>query len=327
MATEVVKIVDPDNGTGTDYTSLEAFMSGEDRDLVLADEIAVAKCRCTGGTADNTPVTCNGFTADATRRIKVWTDPAESYRHNGTYQTGNKYRLESSVNGYTSMFRLSQNFVDVIGIQLSPWTTGTATSRGVWIDNVPGGSGDSIDSLFDSCIFKHNTNFSSTGGDFGGQLQTVRIDLWLKNCLFYDFNGDGWSQGAGTLALINCTAINCGVYGFQGGSSVTFTNCIAQDCGTCFDSGSGSSDYNLDDDNTAPGSNSQHNKTLTFKNKAGDDFHLAATDTDAIGNGVGPSVDSDVPDHDVDRNIRSGSTCDIGFDEFVPSYSWNATMP
>ena len=79
MATTVTKIVDPDNGTGTDYTSLSAWEAGMQKDLVSADEISVAKCRCTGGTADTTAFSINGWTTDATRYIKIWTDPSEGY--------------------------------------------------------------------------------------------------------------------------------------------------------------------------------------------------------------------------------------------------------
>ncbi len=42
---------------------------------------------------------------------------------------------------------------------------------------------------------------------------------------------------------------------------------------------------------------------------------MAAGDTYAIGAGVGPSSDSVVPTDDVDGDTRSGTTCDLGFDE------------
>ncbi len=98
MATEVIKIIDPDSGTGFDYTDMSTWESNEQGDLTgIRDEIAIAKCRCTGGTADTTFVDVSGWTTSATQYIKIWTDPAEAYRHPGFLVTGNKYRLE--VNG------------------------------------------------------------------------------------------------------------------------------------------------------------------------------------------------------------------------------------
>ncbi|MFH2076319.1 MAG: hypothetical protein ABIJ57_13400, partial [Pseudomonadota bacterium] len=61
MASEVIKIVDPDSGAGFDYDSLFDWEAGEQADLTSGDgTIAVAKCRCTGGTVDSTGFTING---------------------------------------------------------------------------------------------------------------------------------------------------------------------------------------------------------------------------------------------------------------------------
>ena len=76
MPTEVVKVVDPDNGTGTDYTSLDNWednyggIAGSG-DCVTNDQIAVAKCRCTNGTADSSRGT------DSTRHANIRTDTSE----------------------------------------------------------------------------------------------------------------------------------------------------------------------------------------------------------------------------------------------------------
>ena len=97
MATEVVSVVDKDNGSGTDYLSLSLWESNEQGDLTgVRDEIAIAKCRCTGGTAD-TSVSIDGWTTSSTQYIKIWTDPAESYRHAGVYpSSGNIYRMSTT---------------------------------------------------------------------------------------------------------------------------------------------------------------------------------------------------------------------------------------
>jgi len=58
MATTVAKVVDPDVGSGYDYDSAYDWEVAQQGDLTGArNEIAVAKCRCTAGTADTTSVT------------------------------------------------------------------------------------------------------------------------------------------------------------------------------------------------------------------------------------------------------------------------------
>jgi hypothetical protein len=124
MATTVTKVVDPDSGAGYDYASLFDWEAAQQGDLTGArDEIAVAKCRCTGGTADTTNVTIDGWTTSTTQYIKIWTDPAESYRHNGTYQTGNKYRIETTIN--TRSIQVLENYVHFYGIQILTSSNGT----------------------------------------------------------------------------------------------------------------------------------------------------------------------------------------------------------
>ncbi len=70
--------------------------------------IAVATCRSTGGSADTTTVTIDGWTTDSDNYIKVWTDPDERYRHDGKWDD-NKYRLASSeakINVYESYTKI-----------------------------------------------------------------------------------------------------------------------------------------------------------------------------------------------------------------------------
>ena len=133
------------------------------------------------------------------------------------------------------------------------------------------------------------------------------------------FRSDIQSQTAGSAKVINNTFQNCTV-GVAGLSSTKVLNNVFQDCGTDVSGtvDTGNSGNNLSDAASGlPGSNNVHNSTLTFADKAGDDFHLDSGDSDAIGAGVGPSSDSDVLTTDVDGDTRSGTTCDIGYDEFV----------
>ena len=116
-ATQVVRIVDPDNGPGTDYTSLASWEAGEQKDLTTAsaDEIAIAKCRNTSGSADTTALQIGGWTTDADHYIKIWTDPNEGYRHDGTAGTG--YRLDVSSGNYIIYIR--ESHVKIFGLELT----------------------------------------------------------------------------------------------------------------------------------------------------------------------------------------------------------------
>ena len=152
MATEVTVIVDPDNGAGTDYTSLAAAIAGEARNLVTADEQLTIKCRCTGGTADG-PATINGFTTDATRYVKIWTDPSESYRHAGTYPSGNKYRIEIA---NTYGIKVSDEYVSIIGISISV-SASSATAYGIFTADYTLGTGIL---KIDKCIIRSTGNTS-----------------------------------------------------------------------------------------------------------------------------------------------------------------------
>ncbi len=73
---------------------------------------------------------------------------------------------------------------------------------------------------------------------------------------------------------------------------------------------------NLSDDAFSPDV-ALRNKTITFVSAGAADFdyHLAAGDTDAIGAGVGPTVDAQVAAEDIDGDSRAGeATTDIGAD-------------
>ena len=88
-------VVDPDSGTGFDYTSLSTWESNEQTSLGINEKnkICTAVCRCTGGTNDTTAVTINGWDVGTATYPKIWTDPDEAYRHPGYWITGNYYRL------------------------------------------------------------------------------------------------------------------------------------------------------------------------------------------------------------------------------------------
>lgn len=140
----------------------------------------------------------------------------------------------------------------------------------------------------------------------------------VKNCLAYNCNygfGGDWA----TSEYYNCTAADC-TYGFVADAAWTAINCLASGSTVGFvGTFSGSSDYNAEDDgNGAPGAHSHSGHTFTFVNEPGDDFHLDVDDVGAMGLGIGPGSDADVPSTDIDGDARAGVTCDIGADEYDP---------
>ena len=325
---EIVSIVDPDMGYGYDYDSLYDWEAGQQQDLVTNDQIAVAKCRCTGGTADTTAVTIDGWTVDSTRNIKNWTDPAESYRHNGTYQTGNKYRIEVTS---TKAIRTNEEFTRIIGIATKSTKVDTTSTTGISIQF----TGTGI-AYVDSCICVGVGGISYANSDAGG----ISIygpaggsNVFVSNCICYGwYSPTGSSYGfgispylaGGNVYIYNCTFKDntCGIYNYSTttscknvlstgstngdfenfGETLTCTNCASEDT-TADDFG---------------GSGNRVSQTFTFVSAT--DFHLASNDAGALGYGLNLYNDANYPfQTDIDGDDRGGAAAawDIGADESV----------
>jgi len=219
---ESIKIIDPNNGAGTDYTSLASFESTEQADVTAAtgsDTQFTAKCRCTGGTAD-VIANFNGWTTDAANYIKIWTDPAEGYRStDGTYQTGNIYRIEGDV-----PLTLQEANIKVLGIELDH--TGATTSSGIiYMVSIEGGG--TIDIGY--CILQNTAGasgmrsiFASTGIDSATTLNvfnTVAVNANGYSCRTFDTD---W-----TVNFYNCSFLGGDIAGIHqnSGGTVNVENC------------------------------------------------------------------------------------------------------
>lgn len=316
MATEVVSIIDPDAGSGYDYDSLYDWEAAEQGDLTgVRDEIAVAKCRCTGGTADTTSITINGWTTSETKYIKIWTDPAESYRHNGTWQTGNKYRIDSNSGSWNTITN-EEDYVTIEGLQIDNHET--VVGRGILT------TGAYTKIL--KCIIKSSAETCSTPT---GILLDGTNGI-VVNCIVYGFNqstGSGiYSNNDTNSKVYNNTSFN-NYNGFgtswtetsrvwknnigYGNSNVDFDNILVT-YNTC--------QYNASEDSSASGTGCRNNQTFAFVDYSGNNVHLSSTDTGALGYGANLYNDATYPfQDDIDGDDRggSGASWDIGADEYV----------
>lgn len=303
-------------GANRAYATLSEWETNEQTNLVSAGDTHIVYC--TGG-QDSTAVLIDGWTTGASNYITVSNNTTDDDA-GGIFDSA-KYFLDKGT-GSGGIVTVNSDNVKFSKVQFrrdGP-TSGSLSRSCVLIQAQA--SGNTHD--YNDCIFLSIAP-TATAQKAGIVVTDSDTVLTTKNCVFYDFddtNDDGISinsQSAGSADLINNTFQNCTV-GVTGLSNTKIKNNVFQDCGTDVSGtvDTTNSGYNLSDASSGlPGSNNVHSSTLTFNNKASDDFHLASGDTSAIGAGHGPSSDSDVPSTDVDGDARSGTTCDIGFDEYV----------
>lgn len=178
MATVVPKTVRP----GGDYTSLAAFESGEQRDLVAADEIAQAQC---GNFEDTTFVDFESWVTDETRYIDVIAD--DIHGSSGAITT-DAYRLAKLAGD--AMALGSTMHLHMEGIQVSTPSNIIFNQNGI-LSN----------SLIKNCVFQ------STGATFAITVSGSASQCKLINCLALRAGGTSLrmtASGASRLDAYNC---------------------------------------------------------------------------------------------------------------------------
>lgn len=300
------------SGSTRAYASANEWESNEQTNLVSAGD--THEVICEGGT-DSTAFDVNGWTTSATNFVTIKTTVDDP----GGILDATKYNLNPGTG--TARINVFSDNVDWEKIQfVRDGSSASGTRRALSIDFQSGGNSHNIT----DCIFVSVAAVSAnpTVGIYVDDSGTI---LTVKNTLIYDFDDtpdigiDINAQGSGGEDIINCVIQNCTI-GIEGLANTKIVNTVFQDNTTDINGtvDTVNSGNNLSDSATSlPGSNNVQSSTLTFEDKANDDFHLVSGDTDAIGAGIGPASDSDVLTTDVDGDTRSGTTCDIGFDEFV----------
>lgn len=289
------------------YTSLAAWEAAygglPNGNLVAQDKIAVARIEGTWTQADTTPLNLGGWTTDADHYIRIYTAPEA--RHHGI--PGSGYRLETTGSGpiYSSVAHFRIEGLEIHGLSSS---TPVYARPGAGID------GD--------IRLSHNL-IHGNGSNTGSGVYTYDYDgvtrIW--NNVIYDVGSPGYTAGIqtsrGATYIYNNTIVGI-ISGFairSGGVVIAKNNLTEAPGDDFYGSFYPGSDFNASADDTAPGFHSRRNQTFAFVDRAGDDFHLAASDAGARNYGRDLTGDPFITmADDVDGDTRAGGW-DIGADE------------
>lgn len=260
-----------------------------------------------GATADNVNVAFAGWTTNSggyPRIIGDWDPKDGDLKYDTT-----KYHLTGAGND-TPLQISGTAYIEIMNIQV-----------------VSGEYGYTIDSNTDNNYFKiHHCYIGKTNGT-----SSVVSLIQSENGKFY--NNLVYRTG-GTGNAIDCNYLNGNTYIYSNtiygsirgiivansSTSVYAKNNISQNNSTACYSGTfnSASTNNLASDTTAPGSNPQNSKTVSFVSTVTPDFHLSSSDTVAVGMGANLYADSAIAiTTDIDGDARPNGAQDIGADEYI----------
>jgi len=330
--TVVTKIVDPDNGPGTDYTSLRDFSYGEARNLVGLNQIAVALCRSSAGTADTMCVAFEQgpWVTDAMRYIEVKADTG----HRATPQwDDSKYRLFVDDRHHIEREIIDAEAVDMVfdGIQFRFIGTGQS-NRVLDFDRY------CPTVIVKNCYFR----VQLVGSGFITVLSTPQ-HAHVENSIFEGENTKGGgctvltSYGCGWMNVINNTFSGWfrNIYAQDGGRVYAVNNLVRNAIDGYLMKGGGQftvgTDYNSssiygDAMVYSPRSSTQfpwYNGAVSDSDLFEYGFHIRDVGFDV---GQGPLTNPYVPSTDMEGNLREGLTCYLGADEPGPDNPLPVTL-
>ncbi|MDR3582995.1 MAG: hypothetical protein P4L62_01390 [Candidatus Pacebacteria bacterium] len=334
-------LADAVTGSGLENPAIDASVRDFDswtggKDLVTADEqwniacYSDAEDLTTGVAINNSAI---DWVTDDTHYIKIYTpylssEVGISQRPNGAWDDS-KYRLDSDDDTNGPPMNINSANVWIDGLQIFSGATMMGTDA-IDLTNTSGKV-----KISNSILKADPVNGMS---NFGINISTISnagiYQAW--NNIIYGFLQGGISLdgSANILYAYNNTTIGSAgagediCYNSVNGTFVA-KNDIAQNCATgyggTFDSNSQNNLSDLSSD--APGTNSTNNSSLTFADSTNADYHLNASDTTAIGDGINLSADTNLSfSTDIDSDSRPATGAwDIGADEYVSL--GNATTP
>lgn len=203
--------------SGGDYTSLTAWEAAQQRNLVSADEIAVASIESSFNEIGN--VTLSGWTTDSTRYISITVIP--SCRHNGTWDES-KYFITGNVDDQA--FNSWVGNLYVVGVQCS-----TGGYERACFYNGPIGS--AAYNVFDRCIGLSSRSSGIiqcwySNGSSGSKTYVINsIGISRSNTANAN-NAVFYSGGSGNITAYSCI----GVGGYNITKTVSSGTITAKNC-------------------------------------------------------------------------------------------------
>lgn len=258
MATEVVKTV----GTGGDYSTIAAFLTGETRDLVSADEIAVAECFSETFSGQVT-FYAGSWVLDSTRRIVI--RPASGHEHGGIRGAGPVF----TSTGDATFYLYGIATITLIGLEIINTAAGLA-ARSIYCPNPSGAL--IVRECF--CASESQTGSAATVDIRSSGITNLEF---INNVVLGGAWGADLRLPSGSASIYNNTVHAGGNYGLLVAAGHIIKNNASLGTATAdFFQGSASSNKNASEDGSAPGTNEQTIGSADFENIASDDYHPAS---------------------------------------------------
>tara|TARA_R110000822_G_scaffold91912_2_gene211729 strand:+ start:1165 stop:2739 length:1575 start_codon:yes stop_codon:yes gene_type:complete len=307
-------------GVNRAYSSQNEMEAAENKDFVADGDSFTG---IMSGGRDSESVIWAGGNTSALFDIVITTT---TDRHNGVFDN-TKYYMDVGQSTQVAL-NIQEDFFSTIGIPFNRQSiAASGVNRTCIRVNLVGAGVIKTE----QCIFKSSA-FNTAGVVSAIQIDDSSPNYTFKNNICDGFNGSTHTAVTGigasaTVEIYSNTFIDHSV-GIQSRANYLCKGNIFQNCpvdinGTL----NAGNDYNLTDNGSIAGANSVTSSTLTFENKTANNYALAAGDTDAIGAGIGPSSDANVPTVDVIGTARTGTATDIGAFMFVGGGSGISLTP
>ncbi|MCK4985261.1 MAG: hypothetical protein KAS40_07070, partial [Desulfobacterales bacterium] len=294
-------------------------------DLATANTIMMVACY--GDGEDTTSANINSWTTGPDNYIKIYTpvslsEVGASQRHNGAWDTS-AYRI-SMVATYFAGIGIKERYVRIDGLQIESNMEVSGESNGIQVSD--GNSDAAVEIHISNCIFRMTTDPLPADAAFGigiltgfsGDNSLYVAKVWNNIIYGYAIAGGGGTcmyaeNNNGTVYAYNNTCVggSGAVSGFAIWDNVDFyvKNNISIDFTDPYNGTfNANSTNNVSDTGDAPGSNPVDGEP-TFVNKAGNNYHLASSDTVAQGAGADLDGDANLPiTDDIDGDSRDAST-------------------